>query len=181
MAILAHELRMVPPQNMILGGLSQGCAMSLSILLCLDHPIGGYIDMSGLPTYQKDLESAVAEETLDENDTFYDADRKQLPDRSVMAQSFERDLLAMENLKNPERGSTALSTPVFLDHGAVDEKVPLVSGEAAAMLVRGAGYRVTWKCYQEQGHWYKVPGKIDDIVDFIASRVGWEISDDGTR
>ena len=42
-------------RNIILGGLSHGCAMSLSLLLCLDFSLAGYIGLSGWLPFQKDL------------------------------------------------------------------------------------------------------------------------------
>ena len=36
------------------------------------------------------------------------------------------------------------------------------------------------KAYENQGHWYKIPHEIDDIVDFITSRVGWEVATNET-
>lgn len=40
--------------------------------------------------------------------------------------------------------------------------------------MRAAGYCVDWKRYENQGHWYKIPDQIDDIVNFI-SRIGWNM------
>ncbi|KAI8632954.1 phospholipase/carboxylesterase [Xylariaceae sp. FL1651] len=46
------EVAGIPPTSIILGGLSQGCAMSLSILLSLEYQIGGYFGMCG---FERDL------------------------------------------------------------------------------------------------------------------------------
>ncbi|KAG8412955.1 hypothetical protein J3458_013378 [Metarhizium acridum] len=175
--IIATELQKVQPQNLIIGGLSQGCAMSLAVLLSLEHPIGGYIGMSGYLTYQDELESAVQDD-VDSDDPFarpgesQDATEQASP---VKAQVVERDLLGLPLLDCPSQEKTACQTPVFLGHGVADDKVPCVLGEAAAQLMRNAGYQVEWKCYENQGHWYKIPDEIDDICSFIALRVGWEI------
>lgn len=154
--------------------------MSLPILLSLDFAIGGYIGMSGYLTYQKELESAVFEDELDEDDPYYNPDEK-LQDVCVKAQTFERDLLCLDVLRDPSKEATSVLTPVFLGHGSVDEKVPLVLGEAAARAVKNSGYSVDWKCYEGQGHWYKVPDEVDDIVDFIVSKVGWKTAVEVSR
>jgi predicted esterase len=70
---------------------------------------------------------------------------------------------------------TAYSTPIFLGHGRDDEKVPCSLGKAMAETLESAGYKIEWKCYEGQGHWYKVPDEIDDIVDFLCSIVGWQL------
>lgn len=174
MAIVQSELRAVPATHLILGGLSQGCAMSLAVLLCLDHQIGGYIGMSGFFCYQSDIQDALAEEELNEDDPFSAPEPGgESPHASVRAQTFERDLLGLSPLEQPGSERTAYSTPVFLGHGVMDEKVPLSLGSGAAQVMRDAGYQVQWKTYENQGHWYKIPDEIDDIAEFISSVVGW--------
>ncbi|KPM35902.1 hypothetical protein AK830_g10679 [Neonectria ditissima] len=176
--IIAIELQKVPAQNLIIGGLSQGCAMSLAILLSLEHSIGGYIGISGYLTYQSDLESAVNDE--DDSDNPF-ADPNSIVEASaVKAQRVERDLLGLALLDHRSQEKTAFQTPVFLGHGQADDKVPYALGEWAAQLMRDAGYQVDWKCYENQGHWYKIPDEIDDICNFIAFKVGWEVVKDAT-
>ena len=181
--IIAAELQKVQPQNLVIGGLSQGCAMSLAILLSLEHSIGGYIGMSGYLTYQDDLESVIKDEA-DSDDPFThpsDSQHTAIEASAVKAQALERDLLDLEPLPFPLLGKTAYQTPVFLGHGKADEKVPYALGEGAAQTLRNAGYQVEWKCYVDQGHWYKIPDEIDDICYFIASKVGWEVVGPTTR
>lgn len=175
--IIAAELVRVQPQNLIIGGLSQGCAMSLAVLLSLEHPIGGYIGMSGYLTYQDDLESVVQDE-VDSDNPFSNPSEQQdttMDTSSVRAQALERDLLDLEPLDCPSQEKTACQTPVFLGHGKADDKVPFALGDGAAQFLRSAGYQVEWKCYENQGHWYKIPDEIDDICNFIVMKVGWEL------
>ncbi|KAM3452788.1 hypothetical protein MY5147_006761 [Beauveria neobassiana] len=129
LAVIRDELSRVPPGNLILGVLSQGCAMALAVLLCLEHPVGGFIGMSGFLTYESGLRMVLAEDDYGDGfDPFFDAER-------------------------PAREQP---------------------GEAAAEVMRAAGYCVDWKRYENQGHWYKIPDQIDDIVNFI-SRIGWNM------
>lgn len=61
-----------------------------------------------------------------------------------------------------------LKTPVFLGHGSADPKVSVKLGQRmASILVDGFGMDVTWKAYEEFGHWYKVPDEIDDALQFF--------------
>ncbi|OTA68433.1 acyl-protein thioesterase [Hypoxylon sp. EC38] len=185
--ILSQEMSKVPPENIIIGGLSQGCAMSLAILLGLEHRLGGYIGMSGYLPFRSEIEDAVKEtegtEEVDEDDPFAtggddDGSDTEPESPEVRALSFVRDLVGLEPLSNPTRETTASLTPVFLGHGEVDDKRPVKQGEAAAKTLQTAGYEVQWKAYPDLGHWYKIPDEIDDIVEFIRSRVGWPIKDD---
>lgn len=172
LAILAEELKRVPAQNLILGGLSQGCAMSLAVLLCLEQPIGGYIGMSGYSCHASNL-SLVLEDDEEGFDPFGREDGAETA-KCVAAQTFERELLNISRIEEPSVERTSHLTPVLMGHGELDEKVPLKLGEAAAGVIRDAGYDVDWKCYAGQGHWYKIPEQIDDIVNFITDKVGWE-------
>lgn len=178
LGILQDELRRVPPERLILGGLSQGCAMSVALLLCLEHPIGGYIGMCGYLTYQSELELAIKGDEFDgEDDPFARDGEEKALDPVVKAQVFERDLLSLEALGSTGRETTAFSTPVFLGHGSEDEKVPCQLGARMAELLRAAEHDVVWKRYEGLGHWYRIPEEIDDIVEFIRTRVGWSLRD----
>lgn len=185
--IVTAELKLVVPEKLVIGGLSQGCAMSLALIMCLDQPIGGYIGMSGFLAYASDLESAVAEDQDDDDDdddnpfsTSDDDATRDAQHPTIQVQSFTRDLLALDPLvsPNPSKETTAWGTPIFLGHGSADEKVPCSLGRDAARVMAAAGYQVTWRCYEGQGHWYKVPDEMDDICAFIDSQVGWEMSQD---
>lgn len=58
-SILSQEMEIIPPQNIILGGLSQGCAMAIFVLLSLEFPIGGFVGMSGWLPFEQDLSEIV--------------------------------------------------------------------------------------------------------------------------
>ncbi|OTB02995.1 hypothetical protein M426DRAFT_188836 [Hypoxylon sp. CI-4A] len=157
--------------------------MSLSMLLALGYPLGGFIGMCGYLPFQADLDEAIIDEETekDEYDPFANSDtddesKSKAKDPAFKTLIFERDLLSLPPVSSPTRSNTAQATPIFLGHGDVDEKVPYKLGEAAARTLRAAGYEVAWNLYQNQGHWYKIPEEIDDIVDFIQTRAGWAVS-----
>ncbi|KAI0483499.1 acyl-protein thioesterase [Xylaria cf. heliscus] len=183
--LLQQEMTRVSPANIILGGISQGCAMSLSVLLSLESPLAGYIGLCGYLPFQQDIEDAVrgwgeAQNSANDDDNPFavsDDEGAQPADPTVRAVTFERELLGLDPLPNATTRQTTLSTPIFLGHGDVDEKKPHVLGEAAAHTMRAAGYDVDWRLYVGLGHWYKIPEEIDDIVNFIREKVGWEMTD----
>ncbi|KAI5917648.1 phospholipase/carboxylesterase [Camillea tinctor] len=178
--ILRQELAEVAsPQNLILGWLSQGCGMSLSLLLALEGPLAGFIGMCGYLPFQRDVENAIKNDAIgiDEDDPFAVA-KDQVPEPpAVRAQIFERDLLRLHPFPDLAVDKTARVTPVFLGHGELDQKKPYVLAEAAARTLQAADYDVTWKLYPSLGHWYRIPDEINDIVEFIRTNVGWELVD----
>ncbi|KAK1767887.1 Alpha/Beta hydrolase protein [Phialemonium atrogriseum] len=153
-----QEMSKIPRANIVLGGLSQGCATSLSVLLCLDYCIGGFVGISGFLPFRDDIDEAVEEAVVDEDDPFSGGDDGEHQDPA-----------------KPDRESTAQSTPIFLGHGSADEKVPCSLGEAMAATLEKADYKVELKVCHGLGHWYKMPDEIDDIVEFLRSVVGWKV------
>ena len=182
--LLSRELSKVPPENVIIGGLSQGCAMSLIVLLGLEHRLGGFVGMSGYLPFRSEIEDAVNEkEEIDEDDPFAadgdeDGSDAELRSPEVKALSFVRDLVGLEPVAHATPQSTSSLTPVFLGHGNLDEKKPVDQGGAAARTLKAAGYAVQWKTYADLGHWYKIPDEIDDIIEFIRSKMGWSVEED---
>jgi predicted esterase len=82
---------------------------------------------------------------------------------------FNRGLLSLET-EDLRLAKTSLVTPVFLGHGEADEKVKCALGDQMARTVKLLGMDVTWKVYPGQGHWYKVPDEIDDILAFLREK-----------
>ncbi|GAP91707.1 putative acyl-protein thioesterase [Rosellinia necatrix] len=179
--LLLRERELVPSTNIILGGISQGCAMSLTVLLTLEYPLAGCLGMCGYLPFQEDIEEAVAghEDSDDDDNPFApSADSDKPPDSPrTKAFLFERDLLCIDAPPDATVARPAVVTPIFLGHGDCDEKKPHALGEAAARTMRAAGYTVDWNLYAGLGHWYKIPEEIDDIVRFIGEKVGWGMAE----
>jgi predicted esterase len=172
--ILAAELELIPAEQIMLGGLSQGCAMALSLTLGLDFALAGLIGMSGWLPFQRDLVDLlnVSNET---EDVFASADPNEEPrDATVDALLLKRDILSLESTC-ADKIKACLSTPVFIGHGEDDEKVRVSLGKDIVSTLQALGMDVTWKTY-DQGHWYKIPEEIDDIVQFIQTRTSFQLS-----
>lgn len=173
--ILKKEIEIVAPENIILGGISHGCAMSLSLLLCLEHPLGGFIGMSGWLPYQKDLEE-IMQVKDDIGDDIFGSDEEPVEQSPILkVVEFVRELLTVE-AKNASLTNTSLSTPVFIGHGETDEKVKHILGQDISRTLKLLGMDVTWKLYPGHGHWYKTPEEIDDILSFLRTNVGLDIN-----
>jgi predicted esterase len=183
--ILNQELATIPNGNIIFGGLSQGCAMALSILLTLEFPLGGFVGMSGWLPFRGEIDDIISSyETPDDEgneDTFSfgGSEEEEVLDPSVATINFVRDLLSMDalDISTSKNTQTSLTTPVFLAHGEDDEKIKVTLGQEAAQTLSTLSIQTTWKSYPGLGHWYKIPEEIDDILEFLQPRLVQGASD----
>ncbi|KAI2617665.1 phospholipase/carboxylesterase [Hypomontagnella submonticulosa] len=193
--LIKMEAKYVSYRKMILGGLSHGCAMALSLLLALEFPLGGFIGMSGWLPFEPDIQKLVKPTNNDEagditnpfgpdDDVSYlsDADdEKEDSDEEVEEDELLQDVFffcreqafGYSDEEPVELSHTSIATPIFLGHGNNDEKINPSFGRTASTTLSTIGYDVTWKSYKDQGHWYKIPDEIDDIVEFVKHKVGW--------
>ncbi|KAG4431278.1 hypothetical protein IFR05_013244 [Cadophora sp. M221] len=180
--ILSRELETILSKNIFLGGLSQGCAMALGVLLSLEFPLGGFVGMSGWLPFRNDIDEinrfgATELGNGDDGDLspFEEADGSENLDPSITAINFARDILSMDKLGplTSINEQTCLATPVLLCHGLDDQKIKCTLGEEAAHTLSSLGMQITWKDYSGLGHWYKIPDEIDDIVEFLRVKLGW--------
>lgn len=187
--LIHTEAKLVGIRNVVIGGLSQGCAMSLHVALNFepvvelgrnDH-LGGYFGMSGWLPFAPTLLSAIkgireGEESYSGNDDdLFEISKElpsnDLPSRQLRAANYVRDLIDLEPLHNLEAPSFS-QMPFFLGHGTADEKVSIQLGEQAKLILSELGIDLTWKAYDKFGHWYKEPDEIDDIAHFLIEKVG---------
>ncbi|KUJ23479.1 alpha/beta-hydrolase [Mollisia scopiformis] len=195
--LLDEEVRAVGAKNVFLGGLSQGCAMALHLLLSYQPreegrngdwgSLGGFVGMSGWLPFAEDIRGLIRSEDMiekagedeedddpfatsdDEGDSaVFESHRCQLS-LSMQVCNFVRENIEMSPLESIE--PLCLKTPVFLGHGKKDEKVKIALGLDIVMILRVIGMQVRWEEYDE-GHWYKVPEQIDDLVDFLETCAG---------
>ncbi|KAF2763199.1 alpha/beta-hydrolase [Pseudovirgaria hyperparasitica] len=186
--LIAQEIEVLhDARKVILGGLSQGCAASLHVLLNWQSSedesshLGGYFGMSGWLPFASDLDPRAeacknsddkdedGEDDMFGSDNEEDTDTPREPEslQSIQrkAANVARDIASLTTL-DVSTVPTFGSTPVFLGHGIHDEKVNVKLGEQARDVFLALGAEVMWKAYDE-GHWYKVPDQIDDLVAFL--------------
>ncbi|KAI1807413.1 acyl-protein thioesterase [Daldinia bambusicola] len=180
--LIKDECQKVSYENVILGGSGQGCATALFCLLTSWFPLGGFVGMGGWLPFQPDIDILIGSEsetlTLDgdigsiDECTFASTKEHVHVKRNRIAPvvEFFDDLLDPNGIPHIADRGTSLATPVFLGHGAEDEKVKLCDGEAARRVLKAAGFDVSWNIYMRSDHWYTVPDEIDDIVDFIREK-----------
>ncbi|RCI09536.1 hypothetical protein L249_3921 [Ophiocordyceps polyrhachis-furcata BCC 54312] len=67
-SVLRGEMRRLPAEKIIIGGLGQGAAMSLVVLLTLTFKLGGVIGMSGYLPFWFELQMMTADDSSDEDE-----------------------------------------------------------------------------------------------------------------
>ncbi|KAB2570461.1 hypothetical protein DBV05_g10875 [Lasiodiplodia theobromae] len=183
--------------RVVLGGLSQGCAVGLHVYLnwkgegeLAGQALGGFVGMSGWLPFATALDpkSSGKEEEVGDDDPFCTSDgegeekkvkettaddgRTQLERIQLRAANTARDIASMPPLSGEGDDVPAFPrTPVFLGHGRNDPKVLVELAERARDVLESLGCKVQWRDY-DSGHWYKVPDEIDDIVNFLTEDVG---------
>lgn len=84
-----------------------------------------------------------------------------------------------KNLRNKIEGSheaarRAASLPILLTHGICDDVVPYKYGEKSANCLSISGFRhLTFKSFEGLGH-YTVPKEMDEVCNWLATRLGLE-------
>ncbi|EPS45342.1 hypothetical protein H072_646 [Dactylellina haptotyla CBS 200.50] len=166
----------IAAERIVMGGLSQGCAASLYSLLCFNERLGGYVGMSGWLPFARHMQDIIEDESegSSEDDIFARSDdeaseseKESTPDQISKAINFARENISHAPLSSSFTSLPVSKTLVFLGHGALDEKVKCNLGEGAQDVLMSLGFRVTWKKYNDLGHWYSVPDEIDDIERFL--------------
>ncbi|KAL1893329.1 hypothetical protein Sste5346_006506 [Sporothrix stenoceras] len=153
----------VPRQNIILGGLSNGCAMSLICAIALERGLGGIVGLSGWLPFQPQIETEV---------TVMD-DKESPADLAHAGRDYARDVvLEWERPAETEEDAERNMMPVFLAHGTEDGKLPFEMGESARDTMEKLGFEVEWHGYEGLGHWYSIPEEIDDVVRFLYDKCG---------
>jgi predicted esterase len=168
--LLRDAAEEVGAKNVVLVGISLGCATALSSLLLWEgENLGGVVGMCGwLPLRKSMLEALDDDGDGDENDVF---DRPKPPPGSKrkskieQAISFLREELDLTHM-TPEAAKTSLKTPIFMAHGAEDPKAPCELGRLGSEFLTDLKYGVWWKEYSGLGHWYSAD-MLRDIVAFV--------------
>jgi predicted esterase len=183
-ALLREEIEVVGgAQNVVLMGLSQGCAASLvATLLWEGEVFGGVVGMCGYLPFVGDLGGVVEDtervEDQEEDDMFERDD-----EGSTGGSKFERavewlceELQMNERESRNGRSCAMQSMPVFMGHGTADEKVPCQNGRVAAEFLKEIDVDVEWNEYEGLGHWYS-EDMLRDVVGFLKGLEGWEDGD----
>jgi predicted esterase len=178
--LMRKEIEEVGPKNVFLMGLSQGCAASIiAALLWRGQAFGALVGMCGYLPFRKEMHDILRAAEIghdglagdEEVDVFERGDEE-----PEVGTSFERSLewlreelqIGEDDIKLAEPHAIQ-SIPIFMGHGVDDEKVPSVMGRSAADFLGDLDVDVTWKEYEDLGHWYS-EDMLRDIIQFLQER-----------
>ncbi|KAL8712358.1 MAG: hypothetical protein Q9225_006969 [Loekoesia sp. 1 TL-2023] len=154
-ALIDREATQVKPSNIILGGISQGYATAIHVLMALDMQLAGFVGLSGWMPFAKQIKEAVFDKTGNQ--------------RASGATDFVRSKLGLGDVSMVARASQGSwkGTPIFLGHELHDEVVSCDLGKEAAVTLAAAGANPVWHTYDSGEHWLKEPEEVEDLVEFI--------------
>lgn len=184
--LLREEIGIVGKGNVVLMGLSQGCAASVVAgMLWEGEAFGGVVGMCGYVPLRRGMEDVIEEKAKDDDGLVVSGDDEEdMFDRNGDG-GVEKTKLgrAVEWLReeldvsHEVSGSTVKapmqSIPVFMGHGVEDEKVPVRFGRMAKDFLKSVNVNVEWHEYEDLGHWYSVD-MLRDVMVFLKGRKGWE-------
>jgi predicted esterase len=166
--LLREEIELVGAGNVVLWGISMGCAAALVAVLTWEgEPFGAVVGMCGWLPLWRGLEGALKAEQIGEEDVFEaGTDAIEELDPIVRTIAWLREELDM-----PKGQSTMAfqHISIFLGHGVEDQKVPVDIGREAAVCLKALGVPEHWKEYEGLGHWYS-KDMLYDIKEFLQVR-----------
>lgn len=162
--LMRREIEVVGAENVVLGGLSQGCASALiSWLLWEGPPIRGLFGMSGWLPFRHVLE-LYAERKYQGDAEAFKGDRAKLEEADGCSPAIRA---LREELGVPlGHEGAAPKVPIWLAHGVADETVDIRLGRQAAGCLRKLGFDVTWDEYEQLDHWMR-GDELDGVVRWV--------------
>ncbi|RKL51055.1 hypothetical protein BFJ72_g508 [Fusarium proliferatum] len=148
--------------KVVLGGISQGAAVGMWTLLCRDsieRPLGAFFATNTWLPFASSIEKYLSNEPTSPVDA---------------GTEFVTGMLAQSKVPLPQSRERLPSATIFLGHGTDDAYVDVELGRKAREIILRAGFTVEWREYQGaelEGHWFKVPEEVDDILNFLATHL----------
>ncbi|PGH14456.1 hypothetical protein AJ80_05901 [Polytolypa hystricis UAMH7299] len=184
--IIEDEINLVGASNVIIGGLSQGCAQALMVLLTYDDggrgKLGGLVGLSGILPFQPDLARLIGDGTQEEHDNYgddteatssiQDGEREQARlSLAATTVNFAREhILSMPPIE-AERTAGSASTPIWLAHGSMDPLIKIEYAQEGAETLKALGWDVSFMVYDDLDHWY-TSYELDDLAIFLSTTAG---------
>jgi predicted esterase len=181
--LLEEAVAEIGAKNVVLMGLSQGCAVGLiSLLLWKGEKLGGFVGMCGWLPLRKHISQTLEEvEGMgDLDDVFAVEGNNEEKPRLEHATDWLREEIEFPTPSTTMSGeiSSVSKTSVFLGHGTEDQKVPCELGILATDFLKNLNINVMHEEFQSLGHWYS-EDMLRDIVEWLNTTKGR--LDDGTE
>lgn len=176
--IIDAEAALVGVRNVVVGGLSQGAAQALHVLMSYGGgALGGYVGLCAWLPFRRDMErlmNAQPDGAVDGEDASPEDKRLHLRLRATRysrEQVLRLPLLKVNGICDDEPVSMSNATPIWLAHGSADSKVRARLGEQAAQTMERLGWEVTWMLYDGLEHGFE-PCQLDDMAIFLSTGAG---------
>lgn len=181
--LIHQEVSIIGAENVILGGLSQGCAASMIAILLWDGPpLRAMFGMCGWLPLREHIELiADPPPSIDRGDGSTVVFEQAEGDAEGKVDPCSEALRALrEELDLPIRHSTPSmvfqQVPIYLGHGTLDEKVPIGLGQEAVHCLRSLRCTVESREYEGLDHWYS--GRmLADIAKFLTTIGGDQVNE----
>ncbi|CZT48368.1 uncharacterized protein RSE6_09052 [Rhynchosporium secalis] len=164
--LVRSEATLISSDRVFLGGISQGCATAIHALLFGGIRLGGFIGFSSWLPFEQEITTKIHESggwSIDEYRLYYD--------HKILNSSAESTLITSNGEK-----TDVLKTPVFLSHSADDGVVSITNGERLSATLERLGMVVSWKRYEDGGHWIHEIQGVSDIVQYRSYTPAREIN-----
>ncbi|TVY36821.1 Acyl-protein thioesterase [Lachnellula subtilissima] len=190
--ILEREIEEVGEENVVLWGLSQGCATSLIALLTWNGgPFAATVGMCGYLPFANHIEDIVKGGSEGDGDDVFGEDERDNDDNPFCnsgdendsSNGFENNRITKQDLPTQavtflrdeiemgdKAGMVFRDVPVFMGHGTEDEKVPIEMGREARTCLDLLGADVQMVEYEGLGHWYSEE-MLGDMFDFLREKL----------
>lgn len=160
--IINREASFVPPSQIILGGISQGCATAIHSLMHCDMRLCAFVGFCGWLPFRKEIDAFIKSEA--------DADLLRAIQSLFASASRNSHSPISKNLYR--KSESPLATPISLSHAMDDNMVPIGNGEKLYQTLNQLGMDVCWRAYKDGSHWINEPQGIDDMVGFLQNVMG---------
>lgn len=149
-----EKTKVISPDRLILGGISQGCATGIHVMLAGSHRLGAYLGFCGWIPFRAQVQDLARGES---------AARKM----SCLADFYQSTLDLTPLAPAVGCAERVFGTPVFLSHASDDDVVDSSLGKDIRVTLEKLGMSVVWKEYEVGGHWIKEPVGFDHLVAFL--------------
>ena len=145
--IIIKEIEFVPARNIVLLGISQGCATAIHALLAGQHQLGGFIGIASWLPFRKQVDNQAA------------------------LSKFYSETLGLPITSACQIQTTA-RTPALLCHCTDDDVVDVALGHQLRDTLTASDLKidVTFTEFASGGHWISAPHGFDVIVNFLRQR-----------
>ncbi|EEQ84384.1 hypothetical protein, variant [Blastomyces dermatitidis ER-3] len=194
--LLQREVELVEggAKNVLLGGLSQGCATSLVACLLWDgvgegrerrEALGALVGFCGRLPFERRVRIILAGGAVDgekvnqPSGTDGEVENKSRIGNDTVGSAVdffrkELEIPLPPGLPSSSHDFPFQRTPLFLGHGVEDMTVPIRLGREAVTCFESLGMNVSWNEYEGLGHWY-TDSMLSDFVKFVREKTDWEL------